>query len=38
VDRPPRLRCHADRQIEAKALEKLRHPALARKLAAFLED
>ena len=25
------------RQIEAKALEKLRHPALARRLAAFLE-
>ena len=25
------------RQIEAKALEKLRHPALARKLSAFLE-
>jgi RNA polymerase primary sigma factor len=26
------------RQIEAKALQKLRHPALARKLAAFAED
>jgi RNA polymerase primary sigma factor len=26
------------RQIEAKALQKLRHPALARKLAAFLEE
>jgi RNA polymerase primary sigma factor len=26
------------RQIEAKALAKLRHPALARKLSVFLED